>query len=1367
MRSIYIKLPRIIICFIGDRWTKSKLTALFLIATGFSLCAPASLAIEVEENNATNTQIESEQLVTTELVTTEEINITGGETVGTNLFHQFEKFGLSENATANFLSDSEIQNIIGHITGGELSVIDGTINIIDGSTLGRSDANLYLINPAGILFGPSIRLNILGDFTATTATAIEFNEAILDLSQNTTADYSQLSGDPSGFIFNGSGPIANLGTLRVESEKIISLLGSTLLNLGNIEAPGGGIRLSAIEDNTIVRINQDNRLLALEIPVNGIVSQTGGTPSKTVAELLTGGNSDIDKHLQIDQDGVVRLVRSPGIDLIIPDHSNSVINSGNLSVASESLDGGTVDIFGNQIGILDGQINASGRNGGTLRVGSEYAEFWGTTHIYTDSQAVLTARAESGDTYGSTAEARNGGQIIFREDNSNVDGGYRSHGRYVNQLYSDLDVRSLAPLGSGGNIRLRGAGRATTYLADTHLEGNGGQDGNITFEAIDVEISDIKASGYINGVDSLFANPSDVNIVNKSNSFRLPQSTIENFNNVQITALDGIALENLAHNKLTFQENSIVRFLSDADNAGGGQFDMKDSGQTLVAPNGNVTIRSGRMGDLRVRNITTRPTNGVDSSPDEGIRRDRVQLISNDINLIGGTKNDGHQSLNTRALTVNSARPESGMARNGIYIGGLTEDPSQQNSLNLSNNIIDVLKDSASRLRIGNRSTGDIIFSDTMLGLFRNSLRLRSQSSINIQTPLITSNRDANLSFIADGDIETENIIAHGSVDFSSIGGRIATGAIQLRSLPSDNSGDVTLAAKNSVFVDSDSSSGQSISTADGQITIQYGTDSAFSVGTSTANGTAGTITSAEDSLSNIEILDSYDAGKKLKIIGPNRGSTPIEETTSSTETSRISETIDPSETASLPPLTPTQLSEQAVQSTAKLEDTDSQFLIPVEPRSESAIATALFNQLEEKTGARFQAYLSLSGANSVATIHDVQKTLKRVAKTTQQKPGLVYIYYTPNAAREEAVRPSISSQNRDDDELEILLITADGTPIRKRQWGVTRSQVEAVAAEFRRQATSQFSTPRDYLPPAQQLHQWLISPIEQDIKQQNIANLAFIMDDGLRTIPIAALHNGQRFLIEDYSLGLMPTFSLTEIELADRAQGVDDLRVLAMGASKFKEQAPLPAVESELAFISRDLSLSNAFLNDSFTLDNLKSQITSQQYDVLHLATHAVFESGDAGQSYIQLWNDRLDLSDIDTLGLSQSDIDLIILSACSTALGDRNSEYGFAGLAVNAGAQSALASIWPVSDEGTLGFMTQFYQDLPTARLRADALRTAQINMLQGKVGIDQGRIYGPTYGSEQESELAIPELAQSGTWDFSHPFYWSAFTLIGSPW
>ncbi|MEL7332504.1 MAG: CHAT domain-containing protein, partial [Cyanobacteria bacterium J06560_2] len=108
-------------------------------------------------------------------------------------------------------------------------------------------------------------------------------------------------------------------------------------------------------------------------------------------------------------------------------------------------------------------------------------------------------------------------------------------------------------------------------------------------------------------------------------------------------------------------------------------------------------------------------------------------------------------------------------------------------------------------------------------------------------------------------------------------------------------------------------------------------------------------------------------------------------------------------------------------------------------------------------------------------------------------------------------------------------------------------------------------------------------------------------------------------------------------------------------------------------------------------------------------------------------------------------------------------SSEYGFAGFAVNAGVPSTLASLWPVSDEGTLGFMSQFYAQLGEASIRVKALQQAQLSMINGDVSI----IDGTVYGSAGEAIAHIDTLAESGRWDFSHPFYWSAFTMIGNPW
>jgi CHAT domain-containing protein len=270
-------------------------------------------------------------------------------------------------------------------------------------------------------------------------------------------------------------------------------------------------------------------------------------------------------------------------------------------------------------------------------------------------------------------------------------------------------------------------------------------------------------------------------------------------------------------------------------------------------------------------------------------------------------------------------------------------------------------------------------------------------------------------------------------------------------------------------------------------------------------------------------------------------------------------------------------------------------------------------------------------------------------------------------------------------------------------------------------------------------------------------------MDAGLRLIPMAALHDGQQFLVEKYSIGSIPSVSLTN----SRYKAVKDAQVLGMGASKFQKLSPLPAVPMELEMITRQLWSGESFLNEEFTLDNLKAQRQQKPFEIIHLATHAEFQSGDATNSYIQLWDTQLSLDRLRQMGWQEApQVELLTLSACRTAVGDERVELGFAGLAVQAGVKSALASLWYVNDEGTLALMSGFYQHLrqPDVTIKAEALRRAQIAMLRGQVRLENGQLQG----LEGLGSIPLPpELAARGNNELSHPFYWAGFTMIGSPW
>ncbi|MDB9314602.1 DUF4347 domain-containing protein [Spirulina sp. CS-785/01] len=218
-----------------------------------------------------------------------QINITGGtpSTDGANLFHSFEQFNLSPEQIANFLANPDIQNILGRITSNDPSIINGLIQITG------SNANLYLMNPAGIIFGENAQLNISGDFFATTATGIGFgnNQWFNGFGEN---NYSELVGTPSQLAFDLSQPsaILNQGDLTVNSGQDLTLMGGAVANTGTIEAPNGTITLSAVPGSQLVRIEQEGNLLNLEIaPPRDIQGNTLPFTALDIPDLLTASEA--------------------------------------------------------------------------------------------------------------------------------------------------------------------------------------------------------------------------------------------------------------------------------------------------------------------------------------------------------------------------------------------------------------------------------------------------------------------------------------------------------------------------------------------------------------------------------------------------------------------------------------------------------------------------------------------------------------------------------------------------------------------------------------------------------------------------------------------------------------------------------------------------------------------------------------------------------------------------------------------------------------------------------------------------------------------------------------------------------------------
>jgi filamentous hemagglutinin family protein len=406
-------------------------------------------------------------------------------------------------------------------------------------------------------------------------------------------------------------------------------------------------------------------------------------------------------------------------------------------------------------------------------------------------------------------------------------------------------------------------------------------------------------------------------------------------------------------------------------------------------------------------------------------------------------------------------------------------------------------------------------------------------------------------------------------------------------------------------------------------------------------------------------------------------------------------------------------------------------------------VAVSLLDELRTQ---EFQNYFGGNlpvNIDPALTIEDAKRILNDIAEKTGKTPAIVYVFAQT-------------------DQLEVVLVTPKGPPVLKTIRAANRAALLEIADTFRSEVTN----PRQrkttsYLASAQKLYEWMMAPVESELKARKIDTLAFSLDPNLRSLPIAALHDGQQFLVQKYSLSLIPSLNLTNT----RYQNITSSKLLAMGASKFTSQNPLPAVPLELSIITQELNSDKSFLNEGFTLLNLKSQRAEEPFGIIHMATHGQFKPGSPDNSYIQLWDTKLRLDQLRQMGWNNPPVELLVLSACRTALGDEKAELGFGGLAVAAGVKTALGSLWYVSDQGTLGLMSEFYGQLKTAPIKAEALRQAQLAMLTGKVRIEGGKLH---YSVSQPKGIPLPpELGKLENQNLSHPYYWAGFTLIGSPW
>ncbi len=456
--------------------------------------------------------------------------------------------------------------------------------------------------------------------------------------------------------------------------------------------------------------------------------------------------------------------------------------------------------------------------------------------------------------------------------------------------------------------------------------------------------------------------------------------------------------------------------------------------------------------------------------------------------------------------------------------------------------------------------------------------------------------------------------------------------------------------------------------------------------------------------------------------------------------------------------------------------------------------------------------YVSLNGKTARTSAEDAE--MRRSKATLQQGISEIMNYFIGTICAELERKPTAGSTHGDadgedsrqsylenrlaklgprvlgirilfgEDHVYAIVVTANSR--RKVELKATPAELRTKAFEVRTSLTARASDPRPLLA---QLYAMVVAPVEDDLKtleghpsaQGGVPTLLWSLDDALRYLPMAALYDGRRYMVERFNNVLFTPQSYGHMADAPLANGTV-LSVLAMGLSKsYGGLSALPGVTPELNAVVHDPSVPDShgpmegklLPNDKFTLAAIETELgAGKGFAVVHIASHFVLEAHNGEEPFLMLGGEQSgdprgyewDLSEMEHSRVTFHGTRLLTLSACSTAKDYQNrngTEMDSLGMiAQQKEAEAVLASLWNVSDASTSQLMSDFYDRWvanPVAG-KAEALRQAQIALLRGLPVASDSRA-----GRGFEAEPAPASGTQFA--GYSHPFFWAPFVLTGN--
>lgn len=427
-------------------------------------------------------------------------------------------------------------------------------------------------------------------------------------------------------------------------------------------------------------------------------------------------------------------------------------------------------------------------------------------------------------------------------------------------------------------------------------------------------------------------------------------------------------------------------------------------------------------------------------------------------------------------------------------------------------------------------------------------------------------------------------------------------------------------------------------------------------------------------------------------------------------------------------------------------------------------------------------ADLLMQQADTAATIDDQQLLLSNTVSVMEElKRSELQDYFRDTCVIEQS--SSIGSDPADSAAVVYPVILENRLAMLLTVDGVTYHYSTDVSASQLHEEVSllatllrQPNTGGAFLAPAEQIYDWVIAPMAEQLAQSNADTLFFVPDGVLRTIPIAVLWDGEQYLVDHYDIASAPGLTLLNAEplqdtrrrtlvagltlpgeaipkLPDGYYGdvydsipehqsetvrgsVADVRSANVD-EKIRQWHELTAVVEEVELPASHKLPSKVLLDEQFSFESFKQEVLDKPYQIVHVASHGFFGEN-VNDSWIMTHDELIDLGELSALfkpkEFSDNPVELLVLSACSTAEGNDLAPLGLSGVALTSGARSVVGSLWIVDDNATKNLMDGFYKAIATPGLsKAGALRQAQLGVLK-----DDRRL---------------------------HPYFWAAFTLMGN--